>query len=290
MISLPIIHLIHASDAPQHLAELKAILLRMKSDNRISDVVALDVNASPFSISFENNESRSIILLLTHEVEYIRKELETQLKNITQKNYIKLIEIIVDNIPYNNTFISFPDDLMPIRTRDDMNQVWNSIERDLMILFPKAPAPIVNPAPASQTASKPTLKLIGVSIATLMLCVLIIFIVMPRISDAAFLILCISGLIIPITIFKLNQRSLTLCASLPGEKEIGGSINWTKYFKEVALAILILFASVIIWNIILINMGLNPSPVAPPLLAGFTTFVILIVNGQRRRKRIKTPT
>src|SRR5262245_58739301 len=128
----PIIQLIHASDAPQHTGELKSILLRMKSENRISDFFTLDISKSAGNISFKGEDRQGVIVLLTNEIESKRTEIEKLLKGITlEKQEIKLIEVIVDNLPYNNNFISFPQDLMPIRSLVDMNAVWNGIEQDL---------------------------------------------------------------------------------------------------------------------------------------------------------------
>jgi hypothetical protein len=51
MASILTIYLIHSSDAPQHFGELKAILIRMKPGNRISDFVALDISVNTISPS-----------------------------------------------------------------------------------------------------------------------------------------------------------------------------------------------------------------------------------------------
>ena len=138
----PNIQLIHASDAPQHTGELKSILDRMKSEKRISDFAALDISVNSGHIDLKNEDHQGIIVLLTNEIERVRIDVERMLKNlIIDKPNIKLIEIIIDNLPYHNNFISFPQDLMPIRSRDDMNFVWNGIEQDLKAIFPKPPDP-----------------------------------------------------------------------------------------------------------------------------------------------------
>jgi hypothetical protein len=133
--SQPVVYCIHASDAPQHAGELKMILLRMKAENRISDFKTINISVTP-NFSFNGEVPKGIIVLLTQEIERTRVEIEKFMTNTNQESGVKLIEIIVDNLPYHNSFISFPQDLKPIRTRDDMNLVWATIEKNLQELFP----------------------------------------------------------------------------------------------------------------------------------------------------------
>ena len=108
----------------QHTGELKTILQRLKAEHRIADFTALDVGGNPDTLPIKNEDHQGIIVLLTNEIERVRTHVENMLKGIIRgKQDIKLIEIIVDNLPYHNNFISFPQDLMPIRTRDDMNLI-----------------------------------------------------------------------------------------------------------------------------------------------------------------------
>lgn len=140
----PTIQLIHASDAQHHIAELKSILLRMKAENRISGFTAYDISTGP---DFKIEDCQGILVMLTNDLGQLRNDIESSLKDIIQKNSnIKLIEIIVDNLPYHNDFISLPHDLLPIRSRENMNLVWAGIERDLQALFPK-PEPDLPPPP-----------------------------------------------------------------------------------------------------------------------------------------------
>lgn len=140
----PTIQLIHASDAQHHTGELKSILSRMKAENRISDFNANDISISP---DFKNENCQGILVMLTKDLGQRRNDIESSLKN--NNSNIKLIEIIVDNLPYDNDFISLPNDLLPIRGRANMDLVWADIERDLQAMFPKpvvekpAPPPIV---------------------------------------------------------------------------------------------------------------------------------------------------
>jgi len=152
----PTIQLIHASDAQDHIGELKSILFRMKEENRISDFAAHDISLNQ---DFKDEDCQGILVMLTNGLGQLRNDIESALKNIIQKNSnVKLIEIIVDNLPYHNDFISLPHDLLPIRSRADMNSVWTGIERDLHAIFPRheIEKPYVPPPPPAPKTPKKT--------------------------------------------------------------------------------------------------------------------------------------
>ena len=160
--SQPVVYFVHASDAPQHIGELKAILLRMKTENRISDFKAIDISVTS-NLSFDGVGSKGIIVLLTKGIEATRAEIEGLITNTNEERAVKLIEIIVDNLPYHNNFISFPQDLKPIRTRDDMNLAWAGIEKNLQELFPMPKIEVEEPTKDPIEVLKP----IGVTAASL---------------------------------------------------------------------------------------------------------------------------
>jgi len=237
----PIIQLIHASDAPQHAGELKSILLRMKSENRISDFFSLDISASAGTISFKSEDRQGIIVLLTKELESDRPEIEKLLKNITlEKQEVKLIEIIVDNLPYHNNFISFPQDLMPIRSRVDMNSVWNGIEEDLRAMFPR-PELKVEPIKTRKPDLKKYLILAGVMGFAFLLFVLIFEAAFPVMRYDTENLVGIFWLAVPAIIYVWHRKDLEL-ATLPSQekKRIDGFINW-KHFA---------IRNVIVWGVI----------------------------------------
>jgi len=158
----PTIQLVHSSDAQQHTGELKSILMRMKEENRISDFTAHDVSVDPSNITFKNEDHQGIIVMLTNELGQYRSTIETSLKNTIQETANKkLIEIIVDNLPYHNEFISLPNDLIPIRSRVNMNLIWKGIENDLQGMFPKheIAKPPIPPSPEIKPEVKPNNKL-----------------------------------------------------------------------------------------------------------------------------------
>lgn len=133
----PTLHIIYASDAPLHLGNLTEILQRLKEENRISGFVQLKIGDDLSSLDTIEGDDLAIILL-TNQLEAQKKEIESSL-NMLKSNHpsIKIAEIIVDQVPYENEYITFPDDLKPIRDREDMDAVWSSIERSLKDMFPK---------------------------------------------------------------------------------------------------------------------------------------------------------
>lgn len=140
------IYIIHAKDADQHLGNLKHILNNLKKENRIADYTPIK------STSVEENSFQDIaagdmvILMLTHDLATDKAVIEQWLIDLKEKQPdCKIAEIIVDNIPYAPHFIAFPADLQPIRSREDMDNVWQSIESTLKDFFPVK----VEPKPAA---------------------------------------------------------------------------------------------------------------------------------------------
>lgn len=277
------IYCIHSSDAPQHAGELKAILLRLKLDNRISDFVTLDITLNTLSSSIINEETQGIIVLLTQGMERVRTEIE---KLLPEKHNIKLIEIIVDNLPYNNSFISFPQDLKPIRSRDDMNLVWKNIELALMEMFHK-PDIVVTPPPPPRD-SKKYLKLAGISIAALVLSNILILSVFPHIADNSHIALNVFITFLPFIIFIRHKKSLELF-TMPSQeqKRISGAINWKQLFKRTGISLAVLFASFYLWALTFILMDIlrGPNP-TPALLAVLTTLLFLFYKSKSEKNTL----
>lgn len=198
----PTIQLIHSSDAQQHTGELKSILMRMKADQRISDFTAHDISINP-NINFKNEDRQGIIVMLTKELSPFRNNIESSLKNIIHESANKkLIEIIVDNLPYHNEFISLPNDLIPIRTRVDMNAIWNGIEQDLHAMFPILKS---DPLPLKKGKGKPNITRIVVSI---LIVVIIFFLIYGALASSglAMLILFVGAAGLSIVLFKEWKR------------------------------------------------------------------------------------
>ena len=102
-----------------------------------------------------------IVVLLTNNIVDGKATLETLLKDIKkQQEDIKIIEILVDNVPYETSFIAFPTSLEPIRASENMDLVWQGILENLKKLFPKPviePVPVPSPIPPAPP-SKPVWK------------------------------------------------------------------------------------------------------------------------------------
>ena len=172
----PVVTLVHATDAPQHLAELKTILQRLKSEERISGFTSADASQQLPPLLGNDNINDGVIVMLTHDLQRLRADIERSLRERLSGQFnSKFIEIIVDNVPYNNDFITFPDDLRPIRSREDMDAVWRGIERDLALMFPKhVIVPVETPQPRRIWLDY--LRLAGIVLGTFMLSVALLLI------------------------------------------------------------------------------------------------------------------
>jgi PKD repeat protein len=135
---LPIIYCVNESDAPQHVGRIQQIAQRFQEQGRISKFVS--VNSAPGLSDLKNNIQASdlIIVLLTLALENKKIEIAQHLASLRGKlSNLIIIEIIVDNIQYENEYITLPADLIPIRDRNDMDQAWAGIEKNLDELIPR---------------------------------------------------------------------------------------------------------------------------------------------------------
>lgn len=129
------IYCIHASDAPQHLGRIQQLAQKFKDQKRISNYVTLSPEETKASLQEKVSPDDIVILLLTVGLEPRQKEIEDILSDIKQN--VTIAEIIIDNIRYENEYITLPTDLKPIRNREDMDKAWLAIEEDLDKLVPK---------------------------------------------------------------------------------------------------------------------------------------------------------
>lgn len=136
MPNLPTIHLIQTSDAPQHMGTLEEILQKFRTENRIIGFVTLSPDVQITNLPNKIKEGDGVLLLLTNGLEPHRNNISSKLKSLQK---VKIAEIIVDKVPYEKDFITFPSDLSPVRGRADMDTVWKDIEKNLSDLFPKLP-------------------------------------------------------------------------------------------------------------------------------------------------------
>lgn len=172
MAQLPAVYTIQASDTTEHANKLKEILQNLKTENRIGDFKTLDADGELSSLSQMIQEGDLILVLLTQRLDSKREEIETYLLELKSGTPgIRIGEIIVDQIPYENEFITFPTDLRPIRDRDDMDAVWDGIKESLRDMFPakKEPDPVVPPT----TGWSKYLKIAGIIIGVILVFFLI---------------------------------------------------------------------------------------------------------------------
>ena len=147
---LKTIHIIHATDADQHLGHLKKILDELKNEKRIDNYIALESDAITENSLNAIGAGDMVITLLTKGIELVKALVEeTMHKAKMRLPQSKAGEIIIDPVPYDNRFIAFPSDLRPIRSREDMDGVWNTIGATLKKIFPprEEPEPPVIPVP-----------------------------------------------------------------------------------------------------------------------------------------------
>jgi len=137
MSNLPNVYLIHASDATQHVDHMKEILNRLVNGNRANGFIPVE-GTNAWTVPEKNlNPGDAVIVLLTNQIIPFKDEGEKYLKNLKLQNKeLKVIEIIIDSIPYDTGFYFFPDDAQPIREKDKMDEAWAKIEKGLEQMFP----------------------------------------------------------------------------------------------------------------------------------------------------------
>jgi len=170
MSSLPRIYTIQASDAPQHSETLRKILLELESEKRISGYTELSPDDDLSSVS-ENLQSEDLVLvLLTKAFEADKTKIENQLKTIKSgQPRVKVAEILIDNVVYDNEFITFPADLRPIRDREDMDGAWSEIGKSLKNMLPVKQGDEETEEPVSGNDWGKYLKIAGVVVGLLLI-------------------------------------------------------------------------------------------------------------------------
>ena len=137
MAPLPKIHLIHAPDASQHLGKIKEIFQNLKSENRIGGFHSLNIVKDLSTLKEKSEDDDLMLVLLSNQLEPQRVRIESKINELRNiKPGIRIAEILVDNLSYDNRFITLPTDLKPIRSRKDTNAAWNNIEQKLTDMFP----------------------------------------------------------------------------------------------------------------------------------------------------------
>ena len=136
MASQPTVYMIQARDAFQHSGKLLEILQNLETENRISGFTALGPDDDLSSVSDTLKKEDMVLILLTSELEGKREQIKKRVSALkSDQPGLRVAEILVDNVFYDNEFVTFPDDLRPIREREDMDSVWGGIEKSLKNMF-----------------------------------------------------------------------------------------------------------------------------------------------------------
>jgi len=153
MTTHPSVYIIRASDALQPAARFQKIFQKLKAESRIADftILAADDDLSPIRDNVA--EEDLILLVLTNQFEVQKQRIENVIgAHKTGRIESRIAEVIVDNIPYDNAFITFPVDLRPIRHRLDNEAMWNGMVQGLKDLFPTQNDR--NPTPATKSTNE----------------------------------------------------------------------------------------------------------------------------------------
>lgn len=132
MSPLPSIYLIRASDASPYIDKLRIILQNLKIENRIKGFTRVDADGDLSFLRENIKEEDLILIVLTDKLESQKERIENFVKPLKTR----VAEIIIDNVVYDNDFITFPADLRPICNRDDKEAVWSGIEQNLKDMLP----------------------------------------------------------------------------------------------------------------------------------------------------------
>lgn len=140
MPNLPTIYLVHASDAALHLSRLKEILQELANKHSIGGFTSLDSSQNYALAEDKIRENDMVIILLSNGLtaaEGLKDAVERRMVELAASNRsLKLVEIIIDSIPFDKNFMIFPEDLQPIRERADMDSVWTRIKSRLQQIYP----------------------------------------------------------------------------------------------------------------------------------------------------------
>jgi hypothetical protein len=146
MRNLPTIYLVHASDAPQHLSRLREILQKLANSQSIDGFISLD-SSDNYALPEEKiREDDMIIIVLSNGLvatEGLKDSVERRMIELAANNRsLKLVEIIVDSIPFDKNFMIFPEDQQPIREHVNRDIVWDKIMSRLEKIYSPYKKPV----------------------------------------------------------------------------------------------------------------------------------------------------
>ncbi|HET8737044.1 MAG TPA: hypothetical protein VFM69_10635 [Pricia sp.] len=131
------VYVIHAPDGDQHLGNVQNILELLKNERRIAAHAAMESDTVTAESLATIGTEDMVLMLLTDGITSNKVQIEEWLLKLRDKHSgVRVAEVIVDNIPYEEQFIAFPTDLEPIRSRGDMDRVWKKIGDGLRSILP----------------------------------------------------------------------------------------------------------------------------------------------------------
>jgi hypothetical protein len=136
--SAPNVYVFCASDSLPHQPAVSEILASLAGRECIASFIYFNKPES-YEAAFGKIQTGDLaLLLLSNGFVSLQSQIESQLKELhAKKSGLKLAEILIDNVPYDDSFTLLPSDLVPIAGRNDPSSAWLSIQKKLEEWFPK---------------------------------------------------------------------------------------------------------------------------------------------------------
>lgn len=133
---LKTIHVIHATDAQQHLGHLREILDMLKEEHRIENYLTTSSGMIDQSSLGELKEADMVVLILTHGILPVQSIVEGVLRELkAESSLTRIVQILVDGVSFDSQFTILPSDQQSIRSHKYMDAEWFTSERFLKIIF-----------------------------------------------------------------------------------------------------------------------------------------------------------
>lgn len=166
METFPMIYVLHGSDVQSHTEAFSKILINLQSESRISGYTFIPANQDLTTFKSNVHITDFLVVMLSSEIELQLVRIMSIFNEIkTTKPGVRIAEVIIDNIPYEDDYLVFPKNLQAIRLQKDMDGAWAGVQKDLQDLLPKR---------STKKKKFPYLILGGVAAAILLLLVFIV--------------------------------------------------------------------------------------------------------------------
>ena len=125
---LKTIHVIHATDAQQHLGHLREILDMLKEEHRIENYLTTSSGMIDQSSLGELKEADMVVLILTHGILPVQSIVEGVLRELkAESSLTRIVQILVDGVSFDSQFTILPSDQQSIRSHKYMDAEWFTI-------------------------------------------------------------------------------------------------------------------------------------------------------------------